>query len=257
MAKKKATYKGKTYSSLTSLHHACAIKEISYPCFWGRLNRGWSYKDALTKKKPQGSRYSVGADGSITVNGQRYSEEIEPAPNPILFKDIVYASQKDLAESHGIDYVLFVTRTHNGWSHDEALELVEREPKNYDLYNDKYFQRIPDNKNIPAKVYLVNFEKLDGNDNFCKIGIATRTLNGRFDRNEFRDYDITKFESRYLSLYEAWQLEELFFEEYRDVRVQRENFVFGGRAECFRFDADQAGGLAKMILQCRSAIFPK
>jgi hypothetical protein len=256
MAKKKATYKGKTYSSLTSLHHACAIKEISYSCFWARLNRGWSYKNALTKKKPQRFRYSAGMDGSITVNGQRCSEEIEPAPNPILFRDISYATRKDLTESHGIDYLLFASRIDNGWFHDEALELVERGPENNDRYNEKYFQRISENKNIPAKIYLVHFKKLDGNDSFYKIGIATRTLNGRFDRHEFRDFDITKFQSRYLSLYEAWQLEELFFEEYRDVCVQREDIVFGGRAKCFRFNADQAGSLAKMIRQCRSTIFP-
>ena len=94
------TVENKTFKSLPK---ACKYYNINYRLVSNRLNRGWSIEEAFELVERKNERFI-----NITLEGR-------------TFKSI-----KEAADHYNIDYKKVSTRLRNGWSYEEALEIIDR-----------------------------------------------------------------------------------------------------------------------------------
>lgn len=99
-------------------------------------------------------------------------------------------------------------------------------------YTQSYFDRTPEAKLAPAIVYLVDIT-INDKERCIKVGITTKTTDMRFDRSEYRDMTITPLHISYMSLYDAFVLEQRIMEQKKTERFFS-NVKFSGYTECFK-----------------------
>ena len=98
-------------------------------------------------------------------------------------------------------------------------------------YTFEYFETNPDERSIPAVLYLVDI--INGSEHFIKIGITTKSVDRRFNRTEYNNMVITPIRVGYMSLYDAFCIEQQILSANKEHQFFS-NSRFSGYTECFR-----------------------
>lgn len=107
-----------------------------------------------------------------------------------------------------------------------------RKCNNMGRYTEGWFCDNPDKCDMDSILYVVQLT--NDNETFYKIGITSRSIDARFDRNI--GYDVQKIASYNLRLYDAFKLEQKILNDivYCNRWIPKQSF--GGERECFGKD---------------------
>jgi hypothetical protein len=98
-------------------------------------------------------------------------------------------------------------------------------------YFNKYFEKFPEKKNIPAIIYFFKFTRKSDNTFFYKLGISTK-IKERYSSKEYKDFIIESIWEETLTLYQAWNYEQILHKLLKDYKYLPEE-KFNGKTECY------------------------
>lgn len=226
----------------------------------GAPSRPGAPRPVIVKGKPFKSLMKAAAHYGVSYDRARHRTKkgatieqvlgLEPlwTANSVEFKGKMYESRAALAEAYGLRGDLVSKRINQlGWTLEEALGIIDR-PKsslNKGKFNEKFFERNPEEKEHPAVLYLVNITHTASGQSFSKIGITVYTVEGRLAKAS--GYSYKEITSKETTLYDAWQLEQMILEDYAESGFVWERTDFGGRTECFNFSDEQIAEIRDVI----------
>ena len=111
-------------------------------------------------------------------------------------------------------------------------------------YTFEYFANNQEERTKPAVLYVVSI--MNGNELFIKVGITTKSLDHRFNRSEYKNMMIEPILTQYMSLYDAFCIEQHIIDQFAKYRVFS-NTKFSGYTECFKHQPDVIRGITEMI----------
>lgn len=96
-------------------------------------------------------------------------------------------------------------------------------------YSEEYFDRHPDMKNHPAKLYALQYS--NEFEHFIKIGITTTSVDDRIRNSGKVDYTITKLGEKSCPLLEAFRTEQQLLDIHSEHKYNPSQRI-SGRTEC-------------------------
>jgi len=125
--------------------------------------------------------------------------------DPIVVEGKKFKNMALVGQHYGISANLIRDRMSKGFSIEEAVEIIPAKFSNSGRYNDIYFERNPDEVNIPSVLYFVQFKEKTTEIIFQKVGITKYSVEQRF--YNYIKYDLKIVNSIKLELKEAYDLE--------------------------------------------------
>ena len=87
------------------------------------------------------------------------------------------------------------------------------------------------NKKGMGILYIIHFKCKETQEEFCKVGITSRSIKDRFGRTEYKHLDIVKYTSVISYPDTVYNLEKDLLKQYRDFKYIP-NIHFRGNTEC-------------------------
>lgn len=117
----------------------------------------------------------------------------------------------------------------------DGCPVCARERAIFDGYSYEYFNRYPDECDIPAQLYVVLFSNKDHDESFYKIGITRSTTHDRFHYG-YSDYHMVT------QILVNLPLKRAYIAEQQLLTLSRQHkhtpiIKFGGHTECVSIDA--------------------
>ncbi len=261
-----------------SKRQACKINNIKEITVRKRMDRGWSFEEALTT--PTRFHYvpnddlGSGTAKSITVEGKEFrtiSEaareyglipenvqaalqkgftieqalklEIRPTLDSFYFEGQFYRNRKHLSRKFNFPPSLLRNRLNRGLTIREALNLGNKNIGNEGRYNEEVFKRNPDLANKSGKLYFASV--LINNKKRYKIGITAKNIIDRLAK-EFVIYKLIKCVKK--PLYHCYLLEKRLlnnFSIYRDRKIKPDQL--DGYKEVFDFPNKVVENITKIL----------
>ena len=111
-------------------------------------------------------------------------------------------------------------------------------------YTFEYFANNQEERNNPAILYVVGIA--NGNERFIKVGITAKSLDHRFNRSEYKNMTIEPILTQYMSLYDAFCIEQRIIDQFAEYRFFS-NTRFSGYTECFKHHPEVIHDITEVI----------
>ena len=214
--KKNIIYKDKQYDSLADL---CRTYNRDYNTVQGQLLNGYTLSQALL-------------------------EEIRPTSNSLTYKGKVYKDIRDLADKYNINYKTLRGRIQTSkMPIEDALDLGNKKLYNQGRFNKKVLIENPELAETEAYLYFISF-LFNGKERF-KIGITTKSVKSRLDKEGFEFKIITIYKSKLMDCFTNEQNIIKNFENYRDKSISAKDL--DGHTEVFNLDEKSVLKIKKII----------
>ena len=130
-------------------------------------------------------------------------------------------------------------------SHKNGIGCIKcaREDKAFLGYSKLYFDKNPDKKSIPAKLYILKM--YDKNEVFTKIGITAKSVSERYERCKL-PYNIEIVNEFDMTLLDAFNMEQTILIEFSKDQY-RPNKYFGGYSECIKYSQNIIDNIEHII----------
>lgn len=257
---------GQSYPSISAL--AKAYKLPSWKVHQRIHRRGYTPEEAVSDEDKR-----LASQDDIIVNGLKYNSlmdaceklgfRVESVKNklkdgasldeafdenwtadPIVVEGKKFKSMTLVGQHYGISANLIHNRMSKGFSIEEAVEIIPAKFSNSGLYNDIYFERNPDQINIPSVLYFVQFKEKATGVMFQKIGITKYSVEQRF--HNYKKYNFKIIDTINLELKEAYDLEQMLVKDLNHFSYTPDE-SFEGRTECYQLPENIIFQVSDMI----------
>ncbi|PCH49310.1 MAG: hypothetical protein COC22_06805 [Flavobacteriaceae bacterium] len=207
------------------------VNNVKYKSFMDACEKLNFTVEAVKNRLQEGASLSEAFDNNWTAN-------------PIIVEGKKFKNIALVAKHYGISKDRIYGRISKGYSIEEAVEIVPAKFSNSGRYNDIYFERNPDEANLPSVLYFVQFKEKATEVLFHKVGITKYSVEQRF--YNYSKYDLEIINTINLPLKEAYDLEQMLVKD-----LSRLSYVpdesFEGRTECYQLSDSILSQIKDMI----------